>query len=308
MKGVIYVPSIPHTEWLDEILPGFSPAELPVAGRRIIDYNIEFVQKSGYEMCEVLDWRFSRRMEASFADLTATALPIFYQRGNGRQPWGLIDLMRMATPLTTHIEDDIAVAWGVGLPDGLADAPEFEPLNPGECADTPPGAYKRIDGRWMRFKHRIMTIASPRDWLDVNLKVLNSPKCFTLPGYSAEKDVYLGRNVVLEHGVDVKPPVLLHDDSWCARNVTLEGNVIVGRGSFVSEGAYLKNTVVGDDTCIGRGLELENKIVIGRRIIDADTGVYTDIEEPGIVRGIGGGGFLKKALAFIHGNSRGRAV
>lgn len=310
MKSIIFVPAVVDTQWIAEIVDGRSLAELPIAGKRIIDYNIEVAQNMGMEMCEILDWNYSRSVAESFSELTSGTVPVFYQNCFGPKLKGLIDIQRLSTPLTQNMEDGITVVWGLCLPVNPHEVgAEFEPLAPGECADTPTGVYHRINGRWMRLRHKMYAIRSPRDWLEISISLLHNSAGWTLPGYSAEKNAHLGRNVVLEHGTRVRTPVLLQDNAWCARNVTLDGDVIVGQGSFISEGAYLKHTLVGDDTYIGTGLELVDKIVIGRRIIDAETGFYTDIEEPGLARGLGGGiGWLKKLVAFIHGKSRGRAA
>jgi NDP-sugar pyrophosphorylase family protein len=136
--------------------------------------------------------------------------------------------------------------------------------------------------------------------------VKNDPR-FTLPCYSAEKGIYLGRNVVIERGAEIKPSALLCDNVWLKRNVSLDGDVIIGAGSFVGEGARLKNTVVCPDTYIGAELDFENKIVAGNRIIDLETQAWTEVEEPGVVRPIGGGlgAALKWLWRFLLGRSCG---
>lgn len=308
MRGLIIVPSVADTQWIGEVVGPPSLAELPVGGRSICEYGIEAAIHRGFEMCEIIDWRYSRHLAEKFSDLTTGQIPIFYHNFAGPQLKGLIDLARLSTPLTQTIEDDLTVVWGLSLPTDPKNESRLEPLKPGENADTPSGVYRRVKGRWMRVVHDQILIRSPREWLEANIAALNSPEKWTLPGYSAEEGVHLGRNVVLEHGTRIRPPVLLQDNSWCARNVTMDGDVIVGSGSVIGEGAKLKNTVVCDETYIGTGLELVGKIVIGRRIIDAETGAYTDIEEPGLARGLAGGfGWIKKLVSLIHGKSRGRA-
>jgi NDP-sugar pyrophosphorylase family protein len=159
----------------------------------------------------------------------------------------------------------------------------------------------------MRIVPHGFVVRNAMAWYRMNLAVLHNPDVFTLPGYSVEKGVHLGRNVVMERGTEVKGPVLLQDNVWCARNVRLDGDVIVGKGSFVSEDAHIARTIICDNTFIGPGLELIDKIVAGSHVIDAATGEWTDIEEPGIARRIGeDGGWLRGLWRFLQGASRGR--
>ena len=100
--------------------------------------------------------------------------------------------------------------------------------------------------------------------------------------------------------------MILQDNTWCARNVRLDGDVVVGQRAFIGEGSHLSRTIIGDDTYVGTGLELSDKIIVGRRIIDVQTGSWTDIEEPGLVGTIGGGGWLRRLWVFLKGTSQGR--
>ena len=309
MTNALFVPTVRDTDWVGELLPGVSPAALPLAGRRFIDYEIQCAHRFDVVLAEVLDWAFSDALLRDYSDLTRTGCAVLYCRGEGPRPRGLDDIVGISSPLTQNIEDGLTVVWGLCLPCHAPGAASLEPLPAEECAETPPGLYRRDGGRWMRVVPNGYVVRDARSWLAANLGILNEPALFTLPGYSAEKDVYLGSNVILEHGTEAKSPVLLQDNAWCARNVRLDGNVIVGSRAFVSEGARLERTVVADDTFVGAGLDLYGKIVVGRRVIDAETGAYIDIEEPGVVRSIGGssaGKWLSAAWRFLQGRSKGR--
>lgn len=306
-ESILFVPSVRETQWITRMLPGISPAELPIAGRRMVDYQLEYAQKFGVLLTEILDWHYSPQLAKEFQNPEEKGFPVFYSQWNGQLPRGLNDLDGLSTPLTHSIADGLIVVWGLCLSEHMRKDVRLEPLSEAECADTPMGVYLRRDGKWMRVKPYGVSIGSVKAWHRTNLAVLHQPGLFTLPCYSAEADVHLGRNVVLEHGSDVKPPVLLSDNTWFARNVILDGDVIVGSGSFVGEGAVLRRTIVGGDTYIGTGLELEDKIVVGNRIIDAETGAWMDMEEPGVARSIGGGfGWLKSLWRFLRGRSYGR--
>ena len=307
MDNVLIVPSTRELDWVQDVLPGTSPAELPVAGRRVIDYAIERAQKFGIMFTEVLDWHFSQALADEFADMTRTGCPVCYLKGEGQVPKGLRDIEGYSSPLTSVINDGLVVVWGIALSGHTPEDVSLEPMSDEECADTPAGVYRREGGRWMRVVPHGMVIRNIKAWHQLNFMVLRHPEMFTIPGYSSEKGVHLGSNVILEHGTSVKPPVLLLDNSWCGRNVRLEGNVVVESGSFVSEGARLRNTVVGRETFIGLGLDLDGKIVIGRRVIDAETGTWVDLEEPGLARRIPTGlGWMRQLWHFLRGRSFGR--
>lgn len=307
MDNILFVPATRETECFGDILPGTSPAELPVAGKRIIDYAIERAQKFGVMFTEILDWRFSERLANDFADMTRTGFPVFYLKGEGELPRGLNDIDGYSSPLTGNITDGLVVVWGLAISMHTVEDVSLEPVSEQECAETPAGLYRREGGRWMRIVPHGFVVRSVKAWHELNFIVLRHPDAFTIPGYSSESGVHIGRNVVLEHGTEVKPPVLLQDNTWFARNVRLEGEVVVDSGSYVSEGARLRKTVVCSDTFIGKGLDLCGKIVVGRRVIDAETGTWVDLEEPGLARRIPTGlGWLRSLWRFLRGRSYGR--
>lgn len=307
MNTMLFVPSTREMDWVQDVLPGTSPAELPVAGKRIIDYAIERAQKAGVCFTEILDWHFSQKLADDFADMTRTGFPVFYMKGKGDVPRGLRDLEGYSSPLTSNIMDGLVVVWGLGISLHTAENVTLFPTSDKDCAETPAGLYRRSGGRWMRVVPHGLVVRNIKAWHLVNLAVLRHPKDFTIPGYSSEHGVYIGRNVVLEHGASVKPPVLLNDNTWLARNVILKGDVVVNSGSYVSEGAKLRRTVVCSDTFIGTGLDFDGKIVIGRRVIDAESGTWVDVEDPGLARSIPFGfGWLRSIWRFLRGPSFGR--
>ena len=307
MDNILFVPSTREMEWVQDILPGASPAELPVAGRRVIDYAIERAQRYGVMFTEILDWRFSQRIADDFADMTRTGCPVFYMKGEGPVPKGLRDIEGYSSPLTENITDGLVVAWGVALSSHTSEELSLEPVSDEDCADTPSGLYRREGGRWMRIVPHGLVVRNVKAWHSLNFAVLRHPEDFTVPGYSSEKGVHIGRNVVMEYGTNVKPPVLLQDNTWFARNVTLDGEVIVDSGSYVSEGVRIRRTVVLKDTFIGEGLDFDGKIVAGRRVIDAESGTWVDLEEPSLARRIPPGlGWLRSIWHFLRGHSFGR--
>ena len=308
MAPLLLVPAAPDSEWLREAIPWATPAELPIVGKRFIDYAIEGAIKAECQFVEILDACPSPRLAAYFGEQTRTKAPVFYLPMPERPPKGLGDLSRCSIPFAPGATGDIYVIWGLALPRCLPEGLAETAVSEADITQTPCGFYHFRDGSWRRVLAEGLFVRDIPSWHRANLEILRDSGFYTLPGYSAEKGVHLGRNVVLERGTDVSGPALLQDNVWCARNVQINGEVIVGSGSFVGEGATLRRTVVGLDTYIGKGLELVDKIVLGRRIFDAATATWTDIEEPGVAQHISafGKGWFGKLMRFVAGTSHWR--
>ena len=128
MDNILFVPAIRELEWVQEILPGTSPAELPVAGRRAIDYALECAQRFGVMFTEILDWRFSQTLADDFADMTRTGYPVFYMKGEGPMPSGLRDIEGYSSPLTSVVNDGLVVVWGLAISTHTPEDVSLEPV------------------------------------------------------------------------------------------------------------------------------------------------------------------------------------
>lgn len=309
MRRAVFVPRTPESAWTDDIFPGKSAAELPVAGKLFSDYAMQVALRFGYHYCDVIDWSHSKTMALHLAQIDQNNFSVAYRKPLGDMPEGLAGFLDFEKAIGKEFCGDMTVVWGLHLTGHGRAESQLTPLTDGEFRKTPTGIYSRENGKWFRLVPFGAAVKSPRSWLQANLAVLHNPDRFTLPGYSSEPDVHLGRNVVLEHGVAVKAPVLLCDNIWCSRNVELDGDVIIAPGSFIGEGAHLAKTVVCDDTYVGAGLDLTNKIIAGRRVIDPETGAWVDISEKGVARNIGGFAWksiLRDVWRVLRGKSAGR--
>lgn len=307
-----YFPSAPQTNWLNMALPGMNHAELPVAGRLFIDYALEAAGRFGVESAVMVDKTVDEKLERKFAV--------------DRDGLCSVSTLRLATGLPRNLAElqaasffhgaaaspePVIVMWGHALPFYHPGETAYEPVPEDALRVTPNGIYHISGGRWFRPAVGNAAIRNPISWLDVSIRILGGEGGYTLPGYSAENGVHICRNVVMERGTEAKPPVLLCDDSWCARGVRLDGLCVVGRGSFVGARTKLVRTMVCDDTFVGSDMELEDKIVIGHRVFDGKTGAWTDVGERGVVGALRGVRLqvprpVSWIVSFLRGRSFGR--
>ncbi len=120
-------------------------------------------------------------------------------------------------------------------------------------------------------KGSFFKIEYPKDYLDINLELLN------LLANSENRLLFnFGSKI---HGSvieSLKYPLLIGSDSIIRKNVVIKSPVVIGDNVIVDEGAILSNSVILNDTYIGKGIEIENSIVYKNLCINTthDFGIY----------------------------------
>lgn len=120
-------------------------------------------------------------------------------------------------------------------------------------------------------------IDSLRAWFELNFKLIARPAECVLPGYWSQAGVHLGMNVQIRLRSEVRPPVLLDDNCRIDDGCRLDGAVIVGEGSIVDRGCRLRRVIVFPRTYVAQEIALEDKVVVGSRVIDPIAGASVDL-------------------------------
>lgn len=136
-------------------------------------------------------------------------------------------------------------------------------------------------------------VDSLKAYFEANLSVLSDPGGLVLPGYSSEDGVHMGMNVALKPDVEVSAPVLLGDNLLLERGVRVSGGVSIGEGAVIDRGTRLLRAVVFPGTYVGKNMEIAGKIVVGRRVIDPETGAFVDLSEAGLSSEVGRNAFAR---------------
>ena len=250
-----------RAEWT-AAFPGWTLEALPVAGRPLIEHQLDWAAGCGATKVIVLDYGYD--------DVLNEILT-----GDGRQRWPFALSYRRTEPLASEEEVRLWFAENESdiVPNRIVVGPQFP------------------------YKGELRLIESLADYADVNFKVLSDPGTCTPAGYSSEQGVYLGMNVVIKTGHTIERPVCLGDNVLVEFGSQLNGRVIIGENAIVDGGAVLEESIVFPETYIGTKMELRRKIVAGNRVVDIDTGEWVDIEELGMCGYIGGTGlrsFVKR--------------
>ncbi|PIQ24160.1 hypothetical protein COW36_10665 [bacterium (Candidatus Blackallbacteria) CG17_big_fil_post_rev_8_21_14_2_50_48_46] len=120
-----------------------------------------------------------------------------------------------------------------------------------------------------------------KDYHRANLEMVSSwSSRISLPAYGQYQGFHCGSKLSLAKDLVCKGQGVIGNHSVIQSQVELQ-DAYLGQGVMVAQGTHILRTVVLDGTWIGPQLTLEDKIVVGRRLIDPLSEEVILLEEPG---------------------------
>ena len=290
MNACLYV-GYQDNEWVWEILPGKSPAEMPIVGKSWARHAVDLCSLLKVSDIYITDCFFYPELTERLGDGSFWSTKLHHLPSTDvLNPDRLFEQHEGKIPA----DDDLLIFWGQVLPD-LPDIDrlfdELQPVEPAPDEALPSGIYLRKDGKLRRCVCPLHRMDSPQSYFDLNMRMLNHPGIYNLPGFSEGKDFCIGANVVTLFGCTLKPPLVIQDHSALGRSTVLEGDVIIGSNVLIDDFTHLRRAVIFNNTYIGRHMQIEDKIVAERMVIDIKTGAHVEMSDD-----------------FMVGNTRRRAI
>lgn len=130
-------------------------------------------------------------------------------------------------------------------------------------------------------------VESVSDFFAINMQLAHGEMSrYLAPGYGAADGSCVGYNVVIPPSAAVAPSVILGNHCRICPMASVGPCAVIGDHVLVDRQAELENCVVLAGTYIGRQVELRDKIVSGRRLIDPSDGEFVDLEDTWLLAGI----------------------
>ena len=279
MKACIYI-GTPSLGWCRKYFPAISPGELPVAGKEWCAYFLDLCsQLKAVDKVYIADCQPSERLAAlaqrsGYWSTTLLYLPTKSCPSPTR-------LLQEQPRIPCDPAEGLLLFWGPALPKLETPDELFRNLQPADSSanDLPDGVYLWKDGNFFRCDCPLHPMASIQEYFQLNFGFLQQPGIYTLPGYSTRQAQGVGRNVTILPNCTFKPPLIIQDDCYLGRSLTLADGVILGKNTSVDDYTTLRHSIVLNNTYLGRRMHFENKIVFGNRVIDACTGAFVDLQE-----------------------------
>ena len=281
MNACLYV-GYQDNEWIWEIFPGKSPAEMPIAGKSWARHAVDLCSLLKVDNIYITDCFFYPELTQRMGDGSYWSTSIHYLScTNALNPEQLFEQNGLTFP-----DDELLIFWGQVLPD-LPDirtlCDETTPVVNPPDGTLPSGIYLLRGGTLLRCRCPLHHMDSPKSYFDLNMQILNQPGIYNLPGFTPEKDFCIGVDVITLFGSELKPPLIVQDHSAIGRSVVLDGNVIVGGHVLIDDLSYLKRAIILNNTYIGRNMHIEDKIIAERTVIDVKTGAHLEMDDDFLV-------------------------
>ncbi len=124
------------------------------------------------------------------------------------------------------------------------------------------------------------TIDSLRDYFDLNMQMVHGDIArYVTPGYARQDNAYLGFNVIYPSSCELKPPLIIGNDCRIRALASVGPNVVLGSRIIVDRQAEIRNSLVLDGTYLGAGIEIDGRIIAGRRLIDPQDGTVLELDD-----------------------------
>jgi len=263
--------------WTEEFFPDSSLYTLPIAGKPLGEYYLDLCSKLGLESTRIIDFNFDLHWLQKLREMNKWPLQIDYRGGQyGR------DLHRLLLQNREYCSQDTLLIIS-GFIFVHYDIRTISSLNLTAVQDDEDGVGEGVflyqNGKICRLPWAFTPIRSIQDYFHLNFKILHQDTCYTLPSYKVEDGVLTGMNDVIMPNVEIAPPVLLCDNVFLQRGCELAGDVIIGQNVIVDKDCYLKSCIIFDNSFVGEGMEMVNKIISSQRIIDPFINAYILIED-----------------------------
>lgn len=112
-----------------------------------------------------------------------------------------------------------------------------------------------------------------KSYFDLNMDMVSgAARNYIMPSYNNEKGVFIGQNVEIMYDCDVIKPIMLSDNIQLKRRSSIGPGAIIGSNSLIDSDTTVCNSVIYSNSYIGAYLEIDNKIIYKRRLIDPESG------------------------------------
>lgn len=92
--------------------------------------------------------------------------------------------------------------------------------------------------------------------------------------------IWSGKNVRIHPTAKIVPPVNIGSNSWVGQDAELGPGTVIGASVVIDEGATVRNSIILDNTYVGKLVHVENRLVNQGQLIDLFTNEHVQVTDP----------------------------
>jgi len=312
MKCLIYC--LPEqTKWLKEYFSDVQPYFLRILNKPLLEYYIDFCTLIGISETRVIINHSNTDLESYFGDGTQWGINLSY---------GLVkpddSLNKIFLKNSSFCKDsDLLIIFGYDFLHYQKDKKTYtflSKINSDRKITKEDSAIYLLKKETNKFNidlDKIPEFNKPGFFftpinniqayyaLSINL-IRDHQTDFVLPGYSNENGVFLGKNVVYPKSVETEKPLMLGDNVQIKADCKIGPDTIIGNNVIVDFSTTIIKSIIYDLCYIGSDLEIIDKIIHKRKVIDPFTGEFTQIVDDFLVSDIQKNIMTKSFRRFVH--------
>jgi len=311
MKCLIYSPP-EQTSWLKDFFPGVNPFYLKILNKPLLEYYIDFCVLAGISEIKVVNSETGTDLEDYFNEGRQWGVNLTY--GFAKPEDSLKQVLRKNRSFCR--DSDLLVINGYQFLkyDKQASDYSFKPcseataLRFGNCylyflpADS---EIFNIDFSTLPIcqenRLEIAQIDSIKSYFKLNMNILTEERnSYFLPGYNNEDGVYLGKNVIDKKSTKYERPLILGNNVQIQMNTVIGPNAVIGDNVIIDHSTRVENSIIYEHSYIGSELEIDNKIVFKKRLIDPESGEVMQIVDSFLLSDIQGNLFHNTLQIFVN--------
>ena len=122
------------------------------------------------------------------------------------------------------------------------------------------------------------------DYFELNMKMVGGEYTrYVTAGYSDADRSSIGYNVLTPPSAHLRSPLIIGNDCRFGTMTTIGPKAVVADHVIVDSNTTLSNCLILPDTYIGQDLEVDHKIISGKRLVSARDGTAIDIDDSWVV-------------------------
>lgn len=279
MKCLIYA-NTQEADWLKSFFPDIEPFLLKIANKPLLEYILDLVVLMGVDEVRIVSDGSIKQIEQLIGSGSKWGCSISYSFARPQDSinkvyaknlsfcqaddliiWnGFFFAFYHRDQVKSNFKLDQASYLGeqkrlILLPKG-SHLKEVKPINcsAGECMQT-------------------KDILGITDYFQLSMEILKErSQEYVLPGYGKEKGIFLGSNLVYPRSCELKPPIMIGNNCSFQRQTLVGPNSIIGNNVIIDENSCVNDSIVYDNTYVGRDLDLDHKIVYKGHLISGLSG------------------------------------